>query len=363
MPPRPWTLALPMLLLACQGDPKDSTASCDVADLQLDRLDVPAGYRTLEAPVQAAWLDEPRTVPVNLWYNTEATSGEEARYIETFDDEMSLVDPAFADPAPGCELPLVVYSHGSQGWGGNASPLLRHLVAQGWVAAAPDHVGNTLIDNEEPRPVSYSLTRAADVRATLDALEDLPSDDPLRGRVDTSRVLVLGHSFGGQTAWLLSGPSFDTARIAERCAESELGCTEAETAAFEAPIFDERIVGVLPMDGYADTDLVAADGWASASLPILYLSRAEADYELAFTTAAAADVTWAAFEGACHETFTSTPLPCDGFEKEEGLDVVAQYLSAFAAERVLGLEGEPYAGVLDGGTVVDERVTVQRTRE
>lgn len=356
------TLAL-VMAIGCGADPKDSAPDCAVADPQLERIDVPAGYRTLDAPVDAPWLEAPRTVPVGVWYNTEDSSGEEALYIESFKDEMSYVDAAFADPAPGCKLPLVVYSHGSQGWGGNSSPLLRHLVAQGWVAAAPDHVGNTLIDDEDPRPVSYSLTRVADMVATIDALEDLPAEDPLYGRVDTSRVLVLGHSYGGQTAWLLAGPSFDTARVAERCDASELGCSEAELAAFAAPVYDERVVGVLPMDGYADTDLVAAEGWATAALPILYLSRAEDDYALAYTTAAAADVTWAAFEGACHETFTGTPLSCEGFEKEDGLDVVAQYLTSFAATRVLGLEGEPYASILDGSAVVDARVAVQRSRE
>ena len=100
---------------------------------------------------------------------------------------------------------------------------------------------------------------------------------------------------------------------------------------------------------------------ATAALPILYLARSGDGDEVPFETAAAADVTWARFEGACHETFTSTPLPCD-FDKEEGLDDVAAYLTAFAAERVLGLEDQEYADILDGTTTVDDRITVQRTQ-
>lgn len=355
-------LGLALLLPGCTPDPQDTGSACVPPAPALDRLDATVGHREWTAPVAADWLDAPREVPVHVWYPTDATSGEAAVYIDTWVDERSLVDAPFADPAPDCLLPLVVYSHGSQAWAGNTSSLLRHLVGQGWVAAAPDHVGNTLIDNVDPRPISFSLTRVADIRATLDALDALPADDPLAGRVDTSRVVVLGHSFGGQTAWLLSGPTLDTATLEARCDADALGCTEAERAAFATSPGDDRVVGVLPMDGSAGTDWVAAEGWASADTPIVYLSKAEEGDDGPITTAAAADVTWARFDGACHETFTDTPVSCSTFDKEEGLDLVAAWLSAVAARRVLGLDEEPYAGVLDGTTSLDERIEVRSTR-
>ncbi|MDP2305728.1 MAG: hypothetical protein Q8P18_06845 [Pseudomonadota bacterium] len=352
-------LAYP-LFAACagKGDTGDTAPTCDARAPEVERIDVPTGYRTLDAPVMAPWLDEARTVPVGIWYPTDETSGHAATYIESFVDEASFEDAELADPAPGCRLPLVVYSHGSQAWGGNTSPLLRHLVAQGWVAAAPDHLGNTLIDNVEPRSVSYSRTRVADIVATIDALEALPAEDPLYGRVDTSRVLVMGHSFGGQTAWLLAGPTFDTEAIAARCDAGAPGCTDAERASFDAPVADPRVVAVLPLDGFAGSDLVAAAGWATADRPILFLSKAGDGDDEPFTTAAATDLTWARFDGACHETFTNSPIECATFDKEEGLTTTAAYLTAFASAQILGLDAEPYAGILDGRTVVDSRVTV-----
>lgn len=348
-----------LLMTACTGDEAEV---CVLSAPSTDRLDVPTGYRELQAPVDAPWLSEARTVPVGLWYNTDATSGDTAEYMGAFPDESALDGAPFFDLAPGCKLPLVIYSHGSQAWGGNASPLLRHLVAQGWIAAAPDHLGNTLLDNVEPRPISFSLTRVADLRATLDAIEALPAEDPLFDRVDTSRVLLLGHSFGGQTSWLMSGPTFDTDTLAERCATDAAGCTAAELAAFDTPAVDPRVVAVLPMDGFAGIDLVAPEGWASAERPILYLARShDGDEEPFATAAAAADLTWARFEDACHETFTSTQMPCDTFDKEEGLDLVAAYLTAFAAEQILGVDTPEYSGILDGSTVLDERVTLRHS--
>lgn len=345
------------LLLACKTAETDSPkTTCDLSSPSVDRLDVPTGYRVFDAPVQADWLPEARVVPVNLWYATDATSGDFPTYEGLFPDPQSLIDAPFADPGADCLLPLVVYSHGSQAWGGNSSPLLRHLVAQGWVAAAPDHLTNTLVDNVDPHPASFSLTRAADIRATIDAIENLSEDDPLFGRVDTSKVLVTGHSYGAQTAWILSGPTFDTATIAARC-DAE-GCSDAERAAFAQPVDDPRIVAVMPMDGFAGSDLVASSGWAGVERPILYLNRSGDGDSDPFDSSAPAAVTWARFEGACHETFTMTPLSCDGFEKEEGLDVVAAYETAFAATTILGSQDAVYTGILDGSTVVDTRVSV-----
>lgn len=347
------------LLLACDAPPEDSAAACESTAPAVERLDVPTGHRTIDAPVTAPWLTEERTIPVNLWYPTDATEGDAARYLDLWIDDQSWDDAPFADPDPDCALPLVIYSHGYQGWGGNASPLLRHLVAQGWVAAAPDHLGNTLVDDVTPHAATFPVDRAVDIQAALDAIAALPDDDPLAGRVDTDRVLVMGHSRGGETAALLSGPAFDAAAIDTLCAK----CTEAERAAFDAPVSDPRVAAVMPLDGFAGTDLVASDGWASAAVPLLYLARSSEGDDEHFLTAAAADLTWGRFEGACHETFTDTDVPCDTYEKEDGLDDVAQYLTALAATRVLGLDEAPYTGILDGSTVVDERITVRHTRE
>ena len=340
----------------------DASSRCETPAPTVEPLDLLAGHRTVEAPVPADWLTETRSVPVHLWYPTEATEGTPASYIELFSDPRSLEDAPFADPGLPCKLPLVVYSHGSQAWAGNNSPLLRQLVAQGWVAAAPDHVGNTLVDNWDPRPISYSMTRVADIRATLDAIEALPDDDPLHDRVDTSRVVVAGHSFGGQTAWLLAGPTFDTATVEARCDSDVLGCSEAERQAFSTSPGDARVVAVMPLDGFADTDLVAPSGWETASVPILFLSKAEDGDSHPIETAAAADLTWARFEGACHETFTNSPVQCSTFDKQEGQELTAAFLTALAATTVLGLEGSPYAGILDGSTSLDARITVQSTR-
>lgn len=357
-----------VLLAACADGPTDDTDT-DVAPLcapgmpSLDWSDEITGYAPAELTYDVSWSGEARTIPWGLWYPTGDTTGTPAMYRDAFADSKALVGADFADPAPGCKLPLVVYSHGSQAWGGNTSPILRHLVRQGWVAAAPDHLGNTLDDNVEPRPVSFSLTRVEDVRATIDAIESLPEGHPLHDRVDTSRVLVMGHSFGGQTAWLFAGPTFDTDAIDARCDGGPPGCTDGERAAFDAPVDDPRVVAVLPLDGGAGTDLVADAGWATATRPVLYMSQqASNPDDNSFTHAAlAADVTWVQVAGACHESFTATALPCPGLDKAEGLAITGRFVTAFAATQVLQIQDEHALGVLDGTQDTSEKLTIRRS--
>ncbi len=320
-----------------------------------------AGTREATTSYTVPWTGEPRELVVHAWYETDDTSGTAARWLDAFEDTNSWVDAAFA-PRAKCKAPLVVYSHGSQGWAGNATPLMRQLVNAGWVAVAPDHTDNLLTQNVEPKPETFPLLRTLDVSATLDWIAGLPEGDPLHDRVDTEHVLVFGHSYGAQTSWLLGGPTFDPAAIEARCEASELGCTEAEVAAYTERAVDPRVVAVAPFAGSAGTDLVAESGWATLDRPVLYMTGSEdGDGTEAFTRASAGDVTWVELAGGCHESFTTTTIPCD-LDKTLSLTVTATYLADFAVHEVLGSEDEAVLGVLDGSIVVDPVATLQTSR-
>ncbi|MSQ03606.1 MAG: hypothetical protein EXR71_17270 [Myxococcales bacterium] len=303
------------------------------------------------------WTGEPRDLVVHAWYPTSDSTGTAARWLDAWVDSNSWVDATYAPLPDACKAPLVVYSHGSRAWAGNSTPILRQLVAAGWIAAAPDHTDNLLNQDEEQKPESFPLLRTLDVAATIDWIEGLPVDDPLYGRVDTSRVFVYGHSYGGQTSWLLAGPSFDAAAIDTRCA-SAAGCTDAERAAFDVRAVDERVIAVAPLDGTVGADLVADAGFADMDRPVLFLSASTDPAE--FLRASAGAVTWVSLEGACHESFTATPTPCD-LDKTRGLEITATYVSAFATREMFGSTDKTVTGILDGTVVVDESTTLERS--
>ena len=125
--------------------------------------------------------------------------------------------PPAAPVHPG-GYPVVVFSHGHQGFAGNAHFLMRWMAAQGWVAIAPDHVGNTLRDTPSPLPAAIFHLRARDASAALDALSAAPLRDALAGPIRTDRALLVGHSAGAHTTWAAAGATYDADAVAARCA-------------------------------------------------------------------------------------------------------------------------------------------------
>ncbi|MCB9576124.1 MAG: dienelactone hydrolase family protein [Polyangiaceae bacterium] len=114
------------------------------------------------------------------------------------------------EPADLDTFPLVVFSHCHDCLRFSGLSIAQRLASHGIAVAAPDHTDNTLFDelNGTAVPLSkeFLQTRALDVRFVLDVLlagTDANIPDALRGRFDTSRVGVLGHSFGGVTTGLV----------------------------------------------------------------------------------------------------------------------------------------------------------------
>jgi predicted dienelactone hydrolase len=362
---RPPMRLLPLLVVAaCTATADDDSASvpapCPPLAPPAPDLDALAGTREWSTSWTVPWTGQERPITVHTWYPTDATEGEPVRWLDAFPDEHSLVNAPLR--AGDCRLPVVVWSHGSQAWAGNGSDVMRQLARQGYLVVAPDHTGNTLTDNQDPKPASFPLLRAGDVVAALDALEDLPTSDPLAARLDTSSVLVTGHSYGGQTSWLFSGPTFDPIAIDQRCQDASPPCDAEERAAFDALPGDPRVVAVAPLAGDVGVDLAADSGWSTMHGPVLYMTGTlDFDGGPMFQRASEGAVTWAEVDGACHESFTSTALGCDGLPKDEGLTLVARWIQAFAAWTLLGSDEPDVVGVLDGSSPVSDRVTVHRT--
>lgn len=168
----------------------------------------PVGVRT--ATVHGAG----RALEVEVWFPaSEAHRGRDSTP-ET-QDEFRMIPgmPAWrqravrgARPAD-LDAPLVVFSHGYSSHRRQSTELATHLASHGYVVAAPDHAGNTVVEvylstmgkePEEARRVAVegviesARCRPLDVAAVIDASIALGA----RG----GDVGVVGHSFGGWTA-------------------------------------------------------------------------------------------------------------------------------------------------------------------
>lgn len=121
---------------------------------------------------------------------------------------------AVRDAAPRSgKYPLVAFSHGFGGHRRQTTFLCTHLASHGYVVAAVDHTGNTVLDilqfvmamqmgGEPPDPHALLRecieVRPADVSFMIDRVQD--GIVPEIGRlVDRERVGMTGHSLGGWT--------------------------------------------------------------------------------------------------------------------------------------------------------------------
>lgn len=116
-------------------------------------------------------------------------------------------------PATGGDLPVLLLSHGHgasnflssvRGYG----PLVDFYGAHGFVVIQVTHQDSKTLalDPKGPEGATFWRSRALDFRFILDHLDEIESAVPsLAGRVDRSRIAVVGHSMGGHTAALLAG--------------------------------------------------------------------------------------------------------------------------------------------------------------
>lgn len=117
-------------------------------------------------------------------------------------------------PVIGSALPILLLSHG-HGPSSHVSslhgyaPLASYYAARGFVVIQPTHLDSTSLPfraSDHPDAPLFWRSRAEDMTRVLDRLGDIESAFPaIAGRVDRSRVAVVGHSMGGHTASVLLG--------------------------------------------------------------------------------------------------------------------------------------------------------------
>jgi predicted dienelactone hydrolase len=303
--------------------------------------------------------DDKRKIMVQLWYPAVPAAGATtAPWVDRLDvvgphiadylhlpsfflDHASLVrtnDYADApvDPAGG-PYPVVIYSHGWNGFRAINLNQSEALASRGYIAVAVDHTygamvtafadGQVALNNPAAIPTGVSpdayqaateqleATFAADLRFTLDQLAQLNSGaipSPLTGKLDLTRVGVYGHSTGG-------------------------GATVVMCAA------DPRCKAALGMDPWVGPvpRPVLEAGLRQPFLAMMSQSWSSPDNSALLDTLLAAgtgDQAKMAIAGTSHYDFTMLPLltplapalglkgPIDG---QRGMQIITDYLVAF----------------------------------
>lgn len=119
------------------------------------------------------------------------------------------------DLAEGPQAPVVLMSHGLGGNWRSSAWLTTRLARRGAIVISLDHPNSTTFDFDMRAGLNH-WTRAQDISLALDVLMDDPN---FTDRIDESRIMAAGFSYGGWTALSLGGV---TGNLQGEIAECEL---------------------------------------------------------------------------------------------------------------------------------------------
>ncbi len=197
----------------------------------------PVGVRTIvltDASREDPLTESHRTLVVEVWYpstdeaenfpktrfgdffspyleQAERVLGKKLAEIETRFQTIARRNAPLRSVGKGEELhPLLIFSHGNGGFRHQNCFQMDHLASHGYVVASPDHTGNSRLSPLPDRAVLYdrkgrersSKNRPRDVSFLIDWFTARNNDASswLQGRIDSKRIGVFGHSFGGYAA-------------------------------------------------------------------------------------------------------------------------------------------------------------------
>lgn len=272
------------LLLACNSK-DDSGTGGDIGADTGDTGSEPYLPATEAGPWAAGTLEDELTresgeaLAVQVWYPAvETDDGTADHYVYDGFFEGGALETS----TPDCETPrpAVVFSHGSGGIRWQSLFYTELLAARGWVVVAPDHTGNTFLDDDDSRMAEMALLRPVDVSRTFDWLsaEAADPESPLYGCIDPQAgFAVSGHSYGGYTSLAVAGATLDLPTLQAWCASSgDAACDTLDAWVEDHPgedqidLSDSRAWASVPMAPAGDS--LFQDGTANVRVPMAILA-------------------------------------------------------------------------------------------
>lgn len=146
-----------------------------------------------------------RMLGVEIWYPAQADSGQVTAYELIPGIRFESASAHENSPVLDGRHPLIIWSHGRTGTRHNYSLLCEALASRGYIIVSSDHPGDGLFDwllGTNVDDVTNERQRQGDIRFCIDACvgQRTPLTQWLAQSIDTKKIAVGGHSYGGLSA-------------------------------------------------------------------------------------------------------------------------------------------------------------------
>nr|WP_298931293.1 dienelactone hydrolase family protein [uncultured Erythrobacter sp.] len=234
---------------------------------------------------------ETRELQVRMYYPAQAESGaagaSPVTYTHTMDPpDMEPVTLEYAGIAypdasaiSGEKYPLVIMSHGFNGWSTQASNLAEHIASRGYVVASIYHADMKL---EGATDFLHSFakvlaSRSLDQRQILtQILERAGSDNSgAFAAIDTEQIGLIGYSMGGYGALATAGGDYDYDSGTYGVVPSDAMAPVRAAAGDDAGI--DAVIAFAPWGGQSDNRVWSAETLGQIIAPVMIVAGNQDD--------------------------------------------------------------------------------------
>lgn len=242
---------------------------------------------TNTGPVRAS-----RTIGFRVWYPAKTTpDAARASFTNVLPkpngEKVTFTIPSLAvENAPletGARYPLVIVSHGYNGWDSFMTWLTENLATKGYIVVAIDHADQRAVSAPE-FAVSFGnvlINRAADQRAVIRYFAALATDrkDSLGKMIDADNIGMIGYSMGSFGALATAGMDYDLTSgvFMQLPAEAQAAVFDSQAKGKPVAAKIKAIVALAPFGGHPSSRAWTAASLAQSEKPILVIGGSDDD--------------------------------------------------------------------------------------
>lgn len=234
----------------------------------------------------------PRTIKFRVWYpaktTPDAVRASFTHILPRPDGKgVQFTIPSLAvenaQAAGGARHPLVIVSHGYNGWDSFMTWLTENLATKGYIVVAINHADQRAISGPE-FGISFGnvlINRAADQRAVINHLTTRAANrkDSLGQIIDANNIGVIGYSMGGFGALATAGIDYDPASgvFKQLPPEAQAAIFDSQTKGKPVAAKIKAVIALAPFGGRPESRAWTATSLAQSEKPILVIAGSDDD--------------------------------------------------------------------------------------